>query len=178
MIDPACWFPGRYTEVFASRDSKSSRNWHGSFLSSEQYKRWKNDKKCTISMRPDVGESFGANIFTLLKDSFYLKRPLGEFAHARIEEVIRDLNKLKKNPNDKALRETCRGYKQLIDIIGEPVIRRKLQNLYADLFDTAPEDGHRRDLAELSRLLESGDPAQREKYRELLKNMLSDIKRS
>lgn len=138
----------------------------------------KNDKKCTISMRPDVGESFGANIFTLLKDSFYLKRPLGEFAHARIEEVIRDLNKLKKNPNDKALRKTCRGYKQLIDIIGEPVIRRKLQNLYADLFDTAPEDGHRRDLAELSRLLESGDPAQREKYRELLKNMLSDIKRS
>lgn len=138
----------------------------------------KNDEKCTIARRPDAGESFGANIFSLLKDSFYLKRSLGEFAHSKIEEVIKELNKLKKNPNDKALRETCRGYKQLIEIIGEPVIKRKLQNLYADLFDTDQEDAHRRDLAELSRLLESGDPAQRDKYRELLKNILSEAKSS
>lgn len=138
----------------------------------------KNDEKCIIARRPDAGESFGANIFSLLKDSFYLKRSLGEFAHARIEEVIRNLNALKKNPGDETLRETCRGYKQLIEIIGEPVIKRKLQNLYADLFDTGPEDAHRRDLAELSRLLESGDPAQREKYRKLLKNILSEAKRS
>lgn len=138
----------------------------------------KNDEKCTIAPRPDVGESFGANIFTLLKDSFYLKRSLGEFAHARIEEVVRNLNALKKNPNDEKLRDTCRGYKQLIEIIGEPVIKRKLKNLYGDLFDTGPEDAHRRDLAELSRLLESGDPEEREKYRELLKKMLSEAKGS
>jgi predicted ATPase len=69
-------------------------------------------------------QTFGANIHTLLSDSFFMEDGLmGEFAKNKIEEVIDYLND-KKSPikdNNKA--------QKLIDIIGEPIIRNQLQKM-------------------------------------------------
>lgn len=133
----------------------------------------KNEERCTVAERPELKESFGANIFSLLKDSFYLKKSLGEYAHFRIKKVIEDMDKLKRDPGNAVLKETCRSHHQLINIIGEPVIRRKLQTLYNELFDNEPDAPHKQDLAQLIRLLESEDPEEKAKSRALLKEILS-----
>jgi len=69
-------------------------------------------------------QTFGANIHTLLSDSFFMEDGLmGEFAKGRIEEVIDYLNN-KKSPiknNDEA--------QKLISIIGEPIIKNQLQKM-------------------------------------------------
>lgn len=136
----------------------------------------KHDEKCTIAYGPEKKESFGANIFSLLKDSFYLKKSLGEFAYFKITAVIDDLNELKKSPDNDALREKCRGHNRLINIIGEPMIRKKLKLLYAELFDGNSDDPYKRDLERLSKLCESSNPEERSKYQKMLQKILSDGK--
>ena len=72
----------------------------------------------------EMKQTFGANIHTLLSDSFFMEEGLmGEFAKGKIEEVINYLNNQKSpiKDNDEA--------QQLIDIIGEPIIRNQLQKM-------------------------------------------------
>lgn len=134
------------------------------------------DNKCTVVDGPKHKETFGANIFTLLKDSFYLKKSLGQFALTRIDAVIKDLQKLKEHPEDTALREQCRSHKEVINIIGEPVVKRKLQELYSELFNDDCEITYKQQLAELSSMLNSSDPETRDKCKALLDNLLSKMK--
>ena len=72
----------------------------------------------------DKKQTFGANIHTLLSDSFFMEDGLmGEFAKGKIEEVIDYLNN-KESPikdNDEA--------QKLINIIGEPIIKNQLQKM-------------------------------------------------
>ena len=130
----------------------------------------KNDEKCTIAQRSERKESFGANIFSLLKDSFFLKRSLGEFAYSKISEVIEDLEKLKKNRGDQELQEKCKAHRPFIDIIGEPVLRRKLQMMHDDILGSDDKNPDELALERVEQLLKR-DSA---KYRERLLKMLSD----
>lgn len=69
--------------------------------------------------------SFGANIHTLLSHGFFMKKGLmGEFAKSKIDEVIKYLNTNQKStiPNDKEAQN-------IINIIGEPIIKRELQRM-------------------------------------------------
>jgi hypothetical protein len=131
----------------------------------------KNDEKCTIAQRSDQKESFGANIFSLLKDSFFLKRSLGEFAYFRISEMIKNLEELEKHPENCALRKTCKEYRQVIDIIGEPVLRRKLDMMYVNIFGSNDKDPNELALERVEQLLKRDAI----KYRERLMKMLSDV---
>ena len=66
---------------------------------------------------------FGANIHTLLSHGFFMKDGLmGEFAKSKIEEVIKYLN-------DESSEEikTNEDAQNIINIIGEPIIKRELQ---------------------------------------------------
>lgn len=128
-------------------------------------------EKCTIARGPETKESFGANLFTLLKDSFFLKQSMGEFAFSQISIIIKKLNKLKSKPEDTALREECREYDRLIGIIGEPVLRRKLQGLYREVFPANAGSEHERFMEEFNRLRFSDDPRDKEKYRQLFETM-------
>ena len=67
-------------------------------------------------------ETFGANIHTLLSDSFFMEDGLiGKFAESTIDEVIRYLNGEKiDNMNDEKAQK-------IINIIGEPILRKELQ---------------------------------------------------
>lgn len=127
--------------------------------------------KCKIVDGPDMEETFGANIFSLLKDSFFLSKTMGEFAHTRIEKVIGDLEKLKESPQDLKLKKECR---QLIEHIGEPIIRKKLMMMYDEAVGSDPAYLDRQSLERFSRLLESRDPEVGRQVRELVRRYLTE----
>jgi len=80
-------------------------------------------------------QTFAANIHTLLTDSFFLQEGLmGDFAKAKVRDLIEYLqpsdNPQADNPQD-SKKETMRA---VLEMIGEPVIRLKLQEMWADKF--------------------------------------------
>ncbi|SKC45799.1 AAA family ATPase [Ohtaekwangia koreensis] len=89
-----------------------------------------------IAQNPDNDrkETFASNIHTLLSNSFYLENGLvGSFAEKKINEVIgfiknknRDISKLQ-------------SMKNIIEIIGEPVIKNRLKELWIREFGVDEE---------------------------------------
>ena len=128
--------------------------------------------RCAVVDGP--AETFGADIFTLLRDSFFLKKSIGAFAHERICEIIDKMNQLKKSPEDEKLWAICEGYGPIIDMIGEPIIRRKLRQMYADIFSAKSEDLHDRYLKKLTQMLESSDMEERKRGQEMLHKMFAE----
>jgi predicted ATPase len=69
-------------------------------------------------------QTFGANIHTLLSDSFFMDDGLrGEFAKNKIDEAIRLLNK------DKLDEKDLKYCEQIISIIGEPIVKNQLEKM-------------------------------------------------
>jgi len=69
-------------------------------------------------------QTFGANIHTLLSDSFFMRGGLmGEFAKGKIDEAITLLNKDKPTPKE------IQYCEDIISIIGEPIIKNQLQKM-------------------------------------------------
>jgi predicted ATP-binding protein involved in virulence len=89
----------------------------------------------------DRAETFGGNIHTLFADSFYMEGALmGEFAKDKINKIIKYLTGESKQKKD--------DYKKTIDIIGEPVLKRKLQEMWFEKFGVEEE------IAELQKRIE------------------------
>ena len=79
-----------------------------------------NGKQVDVDINP-----FGANIHTLLSHGFFMKDGLmGEFAKSKIDDVIKYLNNDKKSTIT-----TDKDAQNIIDIIGEPIIKRELQRM-------------------------------------------------
>ncbi|MBI1225170.1 MAG: AAA family ATPase [Bacteroidetes bacterium] len=74
----------------------------------------------------DMKQTFGANIHTLLSDSFFMDGLMGDFAKEKIDKVIRYLNKELKEgelmTDDEA--------EKIINIIGEPILKRHLEQQF------------------------------------------------
>ena len=69
-------------------------------------------------------QTFGANIHTLLSHGFFMKNGLmGEFAKSKIDDVINYLN------NKETEIENDQDAQNIINIIGEPIIKRELQRM-------------------------------------------------
>jgi predicted ATPase len=95
-------------------------------------------------------ETFGANIHTLLSDSFFMEDGLmGEFAKSRIQEIIDFLND-KKKIEDISIEED--QIKQIIESIGEPFLKDKLLSMYYEKFSNEKEKRILKLKKELSRL--------------------------
>lgn len=94
------------------------------------YDDYKNDYKF---------ETFGANIYEIINDAFFLENTMGEFAYKRISTIIDDFNKLKITDklatNYKELKNKCEKHLPIIEKIGEPIIRNKLISIYNECFD-------------------------------------------
>ncbi|MEA1952772.1 MAG: hypothetical protein U9O24_00080 [Campylobacterota bacterium] len=72
----------------------------------------------------DKKQTFGANIHTLLSDSFFMEGGLmGEFAKGKIDKAITLLNQDKLSEND------LKYCEQIISIIGEPIVKNQLQRM-------------------------------------------------
>lgn len=81
--------------------------------------------------RPD--KTFGANIVELLSDSFFIDDSLtGEFATDLIRRTIAWLNEEDNNANSEY-------YKKVIGLIDEPIVKRKLAEMYDDKMGTTTE---------------------------------------
>lgn len=94
----------------------------------------------------ELEQTFGANIHTLFKNSFFMESTMGEFAKNEINNVIQYLNKLIeesfKNDNKQFdLDEINKNFGldkikayQIIQLIGEPIIKNKLIEMYEEVF--------------------------------------------
>ena len=73
-------------------------------------------------------QTFGANIHTLLSDSFFMDDGLmGEFAKNKIQEIMDFINNIKTIEEISTKEEQI---KQVIESIGEPFLKRKLLDMY------------------------------------------------
>lgn len=90
--------------------------------------------------------SFGANLTDLLADSFFLDDSLmGDFSKEKIQKTINWLRNSKRNVEKK------KYHKDLIDIVDEPILRTKLEDMYFEIFkdevDQEQKIQHLKDLA-------------------------------
>lgn len=81
-------------------------------------------------------ETFGNNVCNLLKNSFYVNSTMGAFAKEKIDKVIKFLTNETYDCIDK------NEIKYIISIVGEPIIKNKLQELY---YKNYPEEIPRHD---------------------------------
>ena len=105
------------------------------------------------------GKTFGANINELLAESFFVKDGLiGDFAKRKIQDLIRYLT------FDETIKESEKNIKnsmdwdlfsanQLIQIIGEPVVKARLQSLYELKFPQENKESLEQQIKELQRKL-------------------------
>jgi len=96
-------------------------------------------------------QTFGANIHTLLSDSFFMEDDglMGEFAKNKIQEIMDFLNNKKKIEEISTKEEQI---KQVIESIGETFLKDKLLRMYYDKFDTKKQERIKELKAELKRL--------------------------
>ncbi|RXM43913.1 AAA family ATPase [Flavobacterium sp. YO12] len=79
----------------------------------------------------EKGSTFGANIYDMLKDSFFLENGfIGDFAQEKIGSLLKYLQS--KNGVDKEW--NAQKALKVIEFIGEPLIRERLQFLYDKKF--------------------------------------------
>ena len=69
-------------------------------------------------------KTFGSNVCSLLNDQFFINTTMGEFAKRKINNVISFLK-------DDAYEMDEDEVKYIISIIGEPIIKKKLEEMYA-----------------------------------------------
>ncbi|MBA7587122.1 hypothetical protein ES708_29139 [subsurface metagenome] len=82
---------------------------------------------CSIIERNDQN-TFGANIYTLLADTFYMENGFaGEFAQKKINQILDDLLP---DSNSTLEKKDRKDILFKIELIGEPVIREKLLEMY------------------------------------------------
>ena len=98
-------------------------------------------------------QTFGANIHTLLSDSFFMKDGLmGEFAKNKIQEIMDYLNNIKTIEEISTKEEQV---KQVIESIGEPFLRRKLLDMYYTKYkDESLKEARKKELEAQKRQIE------------------------
>ena len=75
----------------------------------------------------DRAKTFGANIYSLLSDSFFMRGTIGEFAKTKIEWVLHVLD----NNEGEIEGEILNEINYIIDSIGEPLIKMQLESMKA-----------------------------------------------
>lgn len=82
--------------------------------------------------RKDTIETLGANVYDLLKNGFFMDNGfIGQLAKSKVEEFLSLVNKDKSGLSDDVKKEMT----NLISIYGEPLVKRRLQEMYNKKFD-------------------------------------------
>jgi len=83
-----------------------------------------------LNDEPSIKQTFGANIHTLLSDSFFMDDGLmGEFAKNKINKIIRFLN-----GKNRFIDFPIEQIEKVIKSIGEPFLKQKLLDMYNKKF--------------------------------------------
>lgn len=84
-----------------------------------------NEKK-SLPRKEDI-KTYGANVYDLLKNGFFMKNGfIGEFAKSKVEEFIT----WTKSDNTNLSNEIRINMRKLVGLYGEPIVKRKLDELY------------------------------------------------
>ncbi|SFI38761.1 AAA ATPase domain-containing protein [Tindallia magadiensis] len=87
-------------------------------------------------------ESFDANIYTLLKEAFFLENgAVGEFAKKKIYEVYKELEE--KEPSDNAPKSKENEHQLIIDMIGDEFVRHAMQQSFDRRYRKIPQVIHK-----------------------------------
>ncbi|WXR62029.1 AAA family ATPase [Peptostreptococcaceae bacterium AGR-M142] len=84
----------------------------------------------------DINDTFASNIHMLLKESFFMDSTIGEFAKKKIEQVVKVLN----DENNDIEEDRKNEIRKTINIIGEPIIKKKLEQMYEKKFNNADKE--------------------------------------
>ncbi|KGM93873.1 hypothetical protein Z968_12410, partial [Clostridium novyi A str. 4552] len=152
------------------------------------------DEKNTFKTKNKEGisETFGNNIHTILSNEFFLKSTIGEFSKIKIQESIRYMMEYKKYINQSLtniplefqnlkLEEKKKEIKYLIKIIGEPLIKRKLQEMYSTTFPSEQKDYElkirklQQEKAKLKRIINEKDLDSIDNVMKLLNNAIKEL---
>lgn len=89
---------------------------------------------CQVETKFDsIEESFAANIHQLLTDAFFMEEgPIGAFATETINAIF--------SMNSKQPPVSLEIIKRMIETIGEPLIKIKLQEKFQEMFEELPEE--------------------------------------
>lgn len=152
-----------------------------------------NEKRCIVKRRKNIGKTFANNIHTILSDEFFIKSTIGEFSRIKIQENIKYMMEYKKYKDKKEeyipnkflepdLSEMKKKIKYVRDIIGEPVIKRKLEELFCTSFFEDSRDLKKeitqlqKEKTKLEELLKDKGLNNIENIVELLNNKIKELK--
>ncbi len=82
---------------------------------------------CEIVQLNNQEQTFASNIHSLLSNKFFMNSTMGEFARGKIDHVIKTLNN---KSNSELTVEEKKQAKEIIDIVGEPLLKNKLNEMY------------------------------------------------
>ena len=77
-------------------------------------------------------KTFGSNIYDLFKENFLLESCFGEFSRKKIKKVIDLLDKENGKYNIEEIEKNIIEIEFIIDSIGEPLIKNRLDKMYND----------------------------------------------
>ncbi|MDU7253557.1 MAG: AAA family ATPase [Clostridium sp.] len=119
-------------------------------------------EKCKVCDGDNFMQTFGANIHTLLTNSFFMKNTIGEFANEQIKNCLRIMDKYKRYSKNEIKKEKFKEdyiefmncekdnsldieklkvkIKYINEIIGEPLIKRKVEENYRMTFPESIEE--------------------------------------
>ena len=116
------------------------------------------DSKTKIVPRENRHETFGANIFRLFQDTFFLEKTgIGSFAEKKMVKLLEDIHKISRDTSQ----EEINRIKNHINIIGDPYLKRNFEleyYKYLEMTNSAKYDEEWRTyLEEQLRLLDAGE---------------------
>ncbi|APC85728.1 AAA family ATPase [Clostridium botulinum] len=138
-------------------------------------------KEGKVCYRDEFRQTFGANIHTLLTKSFFMKNTIGEFANQKIKEVVKDLNEKTKEEILK-INGRREEIEYIIDNIGEPVIKRKIESMYRAIFEKDIGYYHSKikelqeEKAQLEKILKDKGLEEIDNVMKLLNNAIEELK--
>lgn len=81
----------------------------------------------SVFVEKDKGiNNFGQNLYTILKDGFFMKRSIGEFTHRKLCAVIKEINSINEKTEEYKT-EKLDSYQRIINHLPRGIIREKLQ---------------------------------------------------
>jgi len=80
---------------------------------------------CMVTPISEINQTFASNIYDLFSSSFFMSATIGEYAKTKIEAVINSLTQ-----NEILKEEDKKHIQDVISVIGEPLLRNKLIEMY------------------------------------------------
>lgn len=88
------------------------------------------DGKTKIKIKDSKKETFGRNLLSLFKDVFFMDSTMGEFSVNKINDILEKIEEFKNIIDKEEKIEKEKSIQSQIDIIAEPLIKRKVQGMF------------------------------------------------